>query len=61
MSILKKEVSNILTITDKSGRPKFVIFDEDTEPVSIDDKILADSKKDEGENSENSERQHPTD
>lgn len=39
----------MLTITDKSGKVKFVVFDEATGPVSIDDLIIKDSETEEEE------------
>ena len=34
----------MLTITDKSGKPKFVLSDEDTQPIKIDELILKDKE-----------------
>jgi len=35
----------LLEIKDRSGRTKFILFDGDSEPVSIDEVIIRETKK----------------
>jgi hypothetical protein len=35
----------VLVINDKSGKPKFVLFDNSKEPISIDEIIIRETKK----------------
>lgn len=46
----------MLKIKDKNGRTKFVLRDEDEEPVSIDELILADQKQEKDDAESNTGR-----
>jgi hypothetical protein len=46
----------LLKIVDKDGRTKYVLRDEDDEPLSIDELILRDKKEQEADAKEKSAR-----